>query len=153
MAILNDLIDLGPRFQVASRKDNSLATVDATTVDQLTLSLERLDVPADCATEMARLLIGGEPIVAVAGWEVRCLGTVMLRPLPHTAVFSPAPVGTGGRRSRKARTAQPKVQLQPKVSRADRKPEKKLAVAPDDTSRTDVQDTPLFGGMDDSDQS
>ncbi|WP_407572400.1 hypothetical protein [Deinococcus altitudinis] len=152
MPILNEPINLGPRFQVAGH--NGLTIIDATTAEHLTQALKQLDMPADLATIMARLLVGGEPIVALAGWEAKCLGTVMLHPLPHTAVFTSKPASTGGRRSRKARTAQQKVQLQAEVGRVGRKPEKrKAAVAPDDTSRTDEQDTPLFGALDNPDQS
>jgi hypothetical protein len=148
-------ITLGLRFQIASREDGQLATVDASTVTELTVALVGFAVPADLATIMARVLISGEPIIALAGLEVKCLGTVRLHPLPPTAVFSPMPVGTGGRRSRKARTAQPKVKAQPQEERrVGRKSEKKTAaMAPDDTGRTDAQATPLFGGQDNPDQS
>ncbi|ULH17875.1 hypothetical protein MF271_21645 (plasmid) [Deinococcus sp. KNUC1210] len=140
-------------------RNGKLATIDATTVTELTVALVGFAVPADLATIMARVLINGEPIVALAGLEAKCLGTVMLHPLPPTAVFSPVPVSTGGRRSRKARTAQPKakVGVQPQEEHCSaRKPEKKKAAVtptPDDTGRTDTQDTPLFGGLDNSDQS
>ncbi len=157
MHLLNEPITLGLRFQIASREDGKLATIDATTVTELTVALVGFAVPADLATIMARVLISGEPIVALAGLEAKCLGTVMLHPLPPTAVFSPVPVSTGGRRSRKARTAQPKakVEVQPQEERrSGQKPGKKKAdVAPDDAGRTDTQDTPLFGDLADPDQS
>lgn len=145
MAAETEPIHIGSRYQVANR--GALTTIDANTVDQLKVTLNELGMTISLAAVMAQLLIGGEPIIALAGWEVRLLGTVMFHPVPQTAAYTSKPAGTGGRRSRKARAGAG----QPKVPQANmirpKEAKEKKTVAPERTVRTDMQDTPLFQAM------